>query len=939
MDDAITVVPVPPPGPEPDPGAGDGWWPRYRAAVAPRLSPIGLEVLEADARYIADRATPMRDGEVDAAAWPESRVRTGMVVGSVQSGKTASMLAVAALCLDQGVDILVLLAGTRVGLWLQTYERLLTQLDGSTLETAWQRSGARLLLPQPEDVLNAVRAEPSRYLNKVKAKSALQRGLPIIFVVPKEDDHLLHLSRFLKEVASDATLSARARPLTMLVLDDEADDASVLDSALSSKVTPRFITALWSGDPDVRETRHPHLLASYVAYTATPQANYLQATHNPLAPRDLHAALRTPGMSGALHPRDLSYEEPRGVRGYYCGGDVFYGGLSEGPGRLCLTTEFPVARLGETESALRARQQRTRWDMIGDAVRAYLVAGALRLLQSKRSLKGLATPFDDLASLRAVLPVPHTMLFHPSARKDQHFRGAEDIVRWSRSLPGAESAAVVPEDEFGNPILELSVPGLTARLDAEEPAWQAWIEHYGRSRDALTLLPLAPYAPLASSLWGEVRQCLVDEVFGGVAIRVLNSDPAADDRPQFEPRSLPGGAFQAPADVFTIFVAGNVLSRGLTLEGLCTSLFLRSATEPAADTQMQMQRWFGYRGEHLPFCRVLMFSDQADLFERYHVNDAALKWQVLKSMEDPDADPDRSMLVLQGAQFVATSKVDSRRVPLNPGPRPSVRLVERTTPQLVTSNGQLLKDLLADGDWVDLVGPSPTRRGLIRQIPVSLLELADWLDRFRYTRHDPEPDNELSRRWRHLGDALQLETALFRPPGVNPAPYAVEPQSCPYSIAAYLRLWHALRMGHLAPGFYPTDRPKTPWSFDDNTLEPRFYVALRYGEAAPRDPELAARGIRAVTRQVDERDRLATLWGTRGYGDSYYGDEFVDYYHHNTKPVPSLQGGASWRPRGHPGLALFHLITDDHGGPDMLTLGLSVPHGGPDHIAALGLAR
>ena len=36
-----------------------------------------------------------------------------------------------------------------------------------------------------------------------------------------------------------------------------------------------------------------------------------------------------------------------------------------------------------------------------------------------------------------------------------------------------------------------------------------------------------------------------------------------------------------------------------------------------------------------------------------------------------------------GAQYVATSKVDSRRVPLNPGPRPSVKLVERQDPKLV----------------------------------------------------------------------------------------------------------------------------------------------------------------------------------------------------------------------------------------------------------------
>ena len=42
-----------------------------------------------------------------------------------------------------------------------------------------------------------------------------------------------------------------------------------------------------------------------------------------------------------------------------------------------------------------------------------------------------------------------------------------------------------------------------------------------------------------------------------------------------------------------IAVGGDVLSRGLTLDGLTTSYFYRRAG--AFDTLMQMARWFGYR--------------------------------------------------------------------------------------------------------------------------------------------------------------------------------------------------------------------------------------------------------------------------------------------------------------------------------------------------------
>ena len=153
---------------------GAPWWARYRASVEGRLSQTALSVLEEDARYIIEKALPHAGKALDVAAWPETRVRTGMVVGSVQSGKTASMLGVAAMALDAGVDLLILLAGTRVSLWLQTYERLLGQLDGSTAENAYRRRSERLILPQPADILNDQRADPARYLQRPLAR--LRRG-------------------------------------------------------------------------------------------------------------------------------------------------------------------------------------------------------------------------------------------------------------------------------------------------------------------------------------------------------------------------------------------------------------------------------------------------------------------------------------------------------------------------------------------------------------------------------------------------------------------------------------------------------------------------------------------------------------------------------------------------------------------------------------------
>ena len=92
------------------------WWERYRVNASSQLTAAALEILRrVDARYMVEKALPVADGELKVEAWGEDGLRTGMVIGSVQSGKTASMLGVADLALDQGVDVVVLLAGTRVG--------------------------------------------------------------------------------------------------------------------------------------------------------------------------------------------------------------------------------------------------------------------------------------------------------------------------------------------------------------------------------------------------------------------------------------------------------------------------------------------------------------------------------------------------------------------------------------------------------------------------------------------------------------------------------------------------------------------------------------------------------------------------------------------------------------------------------------------------------
>lgn len=926
-------------------GDPESWWARYSEAVI-HLPATTRTVVESDARYIAGQALPQSDQSIDESSFGPNRVRTGIVVGSVQSGKTASMLAVAALLLDQKIDILVVLAGTRIALWLQTYERLLNQLDGSDLFSAWKRNSQRALVPQPEDILaNEDRVDPGRYLlgarNKVRA--AMAGGKPVIFVVPKEDDHLLALGRFLDAQTSATPIATRTRPTTMVVLDDEADDASVLDAIDGSKITPKFIQQLWSSTKSAPATRHDKLFATYIAYTATPQANYLQQTHNPLAPRDFHAALRVPGDQGATTPRSTTYTESEGLKAYYTGGDFYYERFKSLSADPCVSYPFPEPVDPPLPDAvpMTVTYESVRWQMIGDALRSYFVAGAVRLILDGKTLPAPNTQAMPEEQLKAILPQPHSMLYHPSALKDDQFAGAADIVRWSK-FPGLGSMEVEPQHETEDREFQLDAAGLVERLAAEESLWEEWLEKFKTTAISLATIPGAFQGDVSSVTWAQVKTTLRDSIFQGVDIRVLNSDPRAADRPAFAPRRVADDQYLPPRDVYTIFVAGNVLSRGLTVEGLCTSLFLRSAKEPAADTQMQMQRWFGYRGKYFAFCKVFAFSDQLDLFRQYHNNDRAMKSEIMAHMDKENAPFGHGALVLQGEAFKATSKVESKRVPLHPGPTPSIRLFEPVSGKCYSENLNVLSMLLKKSDWKSLDYPEGSRRGLIKSSPMSMLEVADILESLRYSTHDPDLSLELSRRWVSLQRLLALPDPLFRPPGRQSLPMRVEPSTCPYSIAAYLRLWDAVLSQPNTPGFMPTDNPSMPWNLLNITTyrqsAPRFYIGIRFGsEANSKTLNFNGQPLPMMRRGLSDNrdDMLATLWGSRNPTERWFGDQVFDYHHHNVSGAPKLLADGAWRPRGHPGLVLFHIVVDPTTMKETIAVGLAIPHGGPDHVAAL----
>lgn len=95
---------------------------------------------------------------------------------------------------------------------------------------------------------------------------------------------------------------------------------------------------------------------------------------------------------------------------------------------------------------------------------------------------------------------------------------------------------------------------------------------------------------VASELPGVLRDC-----------RIVMDNSESTDRLDYE-----------NGPVVAIAVGGNTLSRGLTLEGLSVSYFVRAVS--TYDTLLQMGRWFGYRTGYADLPRIWMTEELEDWF-------------------------------------------------------------------------------------------------------------------------------------------------------------------------------------------------------------------------------------------------------------------------------------------------------------------------------------
>jgi hypothetical protein len=548
------------------------YWARYREHMEVHLPQKAVDALDASTdEVLRQLEDPIRGG-----AWD----RRGLVVGHVQSGKTGNYTGLICKAADAGYKIIIVLAGLHNNLRSQTqirldegflgFESLPNQDMLTPVGVGLQDSDLSI---RPNNGTN--RTERGDFSTAVaKNFGVTPESRPWLFVVKKQKTVLTNLINWIQTRVADQIDPATGRKivanLPLLVIDDECDHGSVdtgqqefdEDNRPDEEHNPTAINRL------IRKLLHSFARKAYVGYTATPFANIF-----------IHNRAETPDYGPDLFP--AAFITSLGAPSNYVGPGRVFRSMQERKD-LALLRPLDNDDPGGWLPTGHKNGHRPRWrgeddlpPSLKEAVRAFVYACAVR------KLRGQGTKHSS-------------MLVHVTRFTSVQAEVRSKIQAYHRHL----------KDRY------------TREIDLDDLEAEMREEYETRFRPGMadvreTLFTDADESELSGMSdpeWEEILEVLPD-VLSDIEVREING--SAKDALDYEENKRTG--------LKVIAIGGDKLARGLTLEGLCISYFVR--TTKMYDTLMQMGRWFGYRDGYLDVCRLYTSQEMIDWFG--HIADAA----------------------------------------------------------------------------------------------------------------------------------------------------------------------------------------------------------------------------------------------------------------------------------------------------------------------------
>ena len=465
------------------------------------------------------------------------RLRRGLVIGDVQSGKTATYIGLICKAADAGFKVVILLAGTTESLRQQTQERVDEGIVGMT---------SRRIKGKEETVTVGVGTDgkgiratsytssASDFIGKhdLIATTMDQHKSLVLFVVKKNVSVLKRLYKWLKKYNLEPGHEYVNQP--MLLIDDEADNASI--NTKKDETDPTKTNKL------IRDICNLFKNANYVGFTATPFANVF------IDPDSVDAM-----KHADLFPENFIYTLP--IPSTYIGAsDIFpSGGKYHANLHYVVDVEEPdydsqeykamasdePDKLNEGSFYYRHKKEwhGTLPTSLKEAVLCFLIGNAVRDLMGHDG-----TPRSMLINMSRFVKVHRVIRDYVADIYDKFV----DTVKY----------------DFSDDLKQNCRLPLFLELQA------IWRKRYAH-------IDTVKFEQV-------VNKSVLLHAIEGMQIIVVNAGKNAGKLDYKTNKSLR-----------VIAVGGLALSRGLTLEGLMVSYCYRNTA--TFDVLMQMGRWFGYR--------------------------------------------------------------------------------------------------------------------------------------------------------------------------------------------------------------------------------------------------------------------------------------------------------------------------------------------------------
>ena len=523
-----------------------------------KLAPITVQRLGQLTDSVLERLEdPHRSGPWD---------RRGMVVGNVQSGKTANYIGLVTKAVDAGYKLIIILAGIHKSLRSQTQLRFDEGFLGFDTQRnlAFDTQNLRLgvgKIPTMEALIAhslTSSADGGDFNRKIANQVGVRPGGkdPILLVVKKHKSILDNLLTWVQSVSGDLdpnTGRRIVRNVPLLMIDDEADNASVNTNPIpvddnGVPLDDYDVTAINGG---IRKILDAFEKSAYVGYTATPFANIF-----------IFPEGETVGHGEDLFPRSFIINLP--TPSNYVGPARVFGidaapeaGIQQEVEGLPLVRDVTDHQVWMPDKHKVEHAPGEMPESLKKAIRTFILTCAARMArgQSKEH---------------------NSMLIHVTRFTDVQKRVEESVRQ--------ELVALHGRLQYGDG---------NAKSQLLNELMELWENDFVQTTTSVRAKVKDP--AVTNIVWDEVQPHLIAAALK-IQIKLING--TAGDILDY--RNHPNG-------LNVIAIGGDKLSRGLTLYGLSVSYFLRASK--MYDTLMQMGRWFGYRPGYLDLCRLFTTPD------------------------------------------------------------------------------------------------------------------------------------------------------------------------------------------------------------------------------------------------------------------------------------------------------------------------------------------